>query len=626
MPKVLTIKKWTGMKDGGVYFSHGFQPAFDGFKEILRQEWKTEAQYTSESVVLGFCQNEEAGLSYINDLVLYLIDNIGNIYKGQSYYLLNKIAKKTDIIPTASYLSDICKGLGGSILYTSARYLGRRLTGTDNGGGSAQTTKVIDTTKNFSTEGVRVGATLYNTTVKCKGVITSLSTTTNPNDTINCSGGFSGGTATHFDNGDGYAVWADQWKDLGAEQTLWSRQIFAFENVNLIGNGNYLASIDSAEVTFSASYKQLKEGWYFRAGDANANWIAVAANKNYKGAIMLWNGWSAYWQNILYLDNEIETIKSYNNGWIFNSGSEIYFTDGYNKQFLTKFPDVDSGATLGIKPNGLLILGNKAFFNLNYYFVGRLKSGIWILDLQTREWSLAPFSYKGLYLNGGTNGGLFFDPKHNNIYIGYQDAVNTAYRIDRMRQNYRGTAPDESVIILPIGLGKKRQINKIEIDWTKNSLAEDVFDAQSVEITVSLGDGKRQLWGYGVSNAASTAVNTLKIDNTFDGCNKIEVGDEILMLNNNNRGERAFVTDISGAKTNACILSLDRGLSNNTENSSDFNILPLKKAKGKTIFTSIEMAEFYPDSFLSSQAVLEIWVKASNFSIQIEEIRLYLNN
>jgi len=260
MSKVITINKFAGMKDGGSYFLQGFQPAYIGNKQVLRQEWKTTAQANPSGLVVGFTQKTETGLNYVNDLVLYSIDNNGNIYKGQSYYMATKFAKKHDIQTTKSNLPDIKKSLYGNIIYTSAQYLGRRLEGTDNSGADNKATSMVDTSKNFVTEGVEVGAVLYNKTDKCKGIITSITTTTNTNDTLNCSAGFSGGTDNDFDNGDGYAVYADSWQDLGAEQAAWSRQIIFFENLHLIGNGNYLATIDENEANFNASYKQLRKG------------------------------------------------------------------------------------------------------------------------------------------------------------------------------------------------------------------------------------------------------------------------------------------------------------------------------------------------------------------------------
>jgi hypothetical protein len=78
--------------------------------------------------------------------------------------------------------------------------------GTHNG--SSNVNYLQDSTKNFYTYGVRTGMTVKNTTDHCTGTITSITTTTNTNDTLNFApGGLTGGTDNDFDSGDGYTVY-----------------------------------------------------------------------------------------------------------------------------------------------------------------------------------------------------------------------------------------------------------------------------------------------------------------------------------------------------------------------------------------------------------------------------------
>jgi len=260
-------------------------------------------------------------------------------------------------------------------------------------------------------------------------------------------------------------------------------------------------------------------------------------------------------------------------------------------------------------------------FNYDGFLFGKAKGGLWVFDIIEKEWIFVPYYHPCMY--GATNGGIYFDARHNGIYSGYYDGAS--YRLNRLVQNYRGDAPDQSVMIFPLSLRKERQINWIEVDWAQNSLDEYVYDAQTVDITVSVGDDKRLFWAYGQANAVSDTGNTIKIDNSVDTYNKVAVGDEILMLNRNNKGERAFIQSISGAGTNACVLTLDRSLTNKTENASYFNILPLRKADGTNTYTKVETAKFVP-TFLGTKAIIELWVKQSNFPIQIEEIRVFISD
>jgi hypothetical protein len=90
--------------------------------------------------------------------------------------------------------------------------------GTDNRGTNNRTTSFTDTSKNFSSKSLTAypyetfatdftGALVINRTDGSYGIVTSVSTTTNPNDTLNFSGGLTGGTENDFDNGDLYAVY-----------------------------------------------------------------------------------------------------------------------------------------------------------------------------------------------------------------------------------------------------------------------------------------------------------------------------------------------------------------------------------------------------------------------------------
>lgn len=76
--------------------------------------------------------------------------------------------------------------------------------GTHTGGNNSAT--LIDTTKNFTALGVLPTHVVTNTTDGSSGVVQSISTTTNPNDTITLNPTLSGGGENDFDTGDAYTV------------------------------------------------------------------------------------------------------------------------------------------------------------------------------------------------------------------------------------------------------------------------------------------------------------------------------------------------------------------------------------------------------------------------------------
>lgn len=72
--------------------------------------------------------------------------------------------------------------------------------------GANNSADLIDSTTDFVQFGVQVGDRVVNTTDNCSGYVSSISTTTNPNDTLSFSSGLSGGSDDDFDTGDGYSV------------------------------------------------------------------------------------------------------------------------------------------------------------------------------------------------------------------------------------------------------------------------------------------------------------------------------------------------------------------------------------------------------------------------------------
>lgn len=86
-------------------------------------------------------------------------------------------------------------------------------TGTDNSGVNNKAFSLVDTTKDFVRQGVTPGMVLRNTSNGAHGTITSIGTTTNPNDTLHVTGGLSGGSAAVFNSGQGYTVFNDLVKE-----------------------------------------------------------------------------------------------------------------------------------------------------------------------------------------------------------------------------------------------------------------------------------------------------------------------------------------------------------------------------------------------------------------------------
>ncbi len=139
---------------------------------------------------------------------LYISNNIFNDSSIESITLgtasTSNLLNYNNFYGNTSDVTNITKRCGNIALDPEFTFVAPA--GTDDSGVADKATSMVDTSENFVTLGVTVGKTIYNTTDCSVGTITSISTTTNPNDTINFSGGLTNGTDNDFDNGDTYTI------------------------------------------------------------------------------------------------------------------------------------------------------------------------------------------------------------------------------------------------------------------------------------------------------------------------------------------------------------------------------------------------------------------------------------
>ena len=57
-----------------------------------------------------------------------------------------------------------------------------------------------------------------------------------------------------------------------------------------------------------------------------------AKNDVGKSILLLWDGFSDGFNNILDLDGDVYSVKSYKSGWIYILRGVIYYTDGFSIQ------------------------------------------------------------------------------------------------------------------------------------------------------------------------------------------------------------------------------------------------------------------------------------------------------
>lgn len=154
---------------------------------------------TFNGCTTGIVGASVTGSNFINNIIAncttgasWTSEKKGNYWDYNNWY-----GNDTDV-------SNVTKGANATANDPEFEFVG--VQGTDDSGTNNKATSMVDTSENFTTLGVSVGDTILNKTDGSWGTITSISTTTNPNDTVNFSGGLTGGTDNDFDNGDTYSI------------------------------------------------------------------------------------------------------------------------------------------------------------------------------------------------------------------------------------------------------------------------------------------------------------------------------------------------------------------------------------------------------------------------------------
>mgnify|MGYP005635200879 CR=1 FL=1 len=427
--------------------------------------------------------------------------------------------------------------------------------------------------------------------------------------------------------------WVDNWKNLGTNDASYKRQIENFEDLTLIGNGNYLAGYSADDGSdFASAYVELPKGSEFASMCANRN-LLIGVNKNNVGQTLLWNGWSDAWLSKVNYENTISTIKKYGANWLVFSGAYIWLTDGYSRNLLTRIP-VD-GADLNASQinydeqveivNDLIIIGSpRGIVGLT-----RAKKGLYIYDISRREWYFSPLEnkYSKLAYYDALVTSLCFDSWTNYLICGwYGSDLNSGKFISTITSLEYST--ENSIYISPpIKFNGFANLKRVKVVLSPN--IRQYYNKGDDDLTIDVYALylSKNLWNYGQVSASATAQNQVKVDGTISGANDAEVGDIVWFLEGQNSDEKKTITAISDEDTANEVWTLDSNLSTNAEANCYFNIL--KGIKSQTItltnktITGNKELEFYFDNFYDIGCRLLIEVKGASYLVsQIEEIEV----
>jgi len=209
---------------------------------------------------------------------VYLADSYGNIRKLGVYPMPNEDGDAVTMT-----------GVSGVVTGSSLGTFVGELTGTHNGTGN--NAKLVDTTRNFVTLGVVVGEMVFNATDGSKCQITAISTTTNPNDTL--EGTLSGGTDNDWDVGDSYVVPTGEYGEIvqidGSETYVFSDALggvasFSIPTKNLLIQYYRYPAIVSDTSHYPEIYKYFQKALPYGAAAALLLGVAVKSDMQVKAA------------------------------------------------------------------------------------------------------------------------------------------------------------------------------------------------------------------------------------------------------------------------------------------------------------------------------------------------------
>ena len=420
------------MNDNGMYWLDGFVPkVLQQGQSILTQGWgsysilnQSITGFSTLSQIVSMTQYQ-----HISDNQIAALSDAGSIFDFNSF-LFNKLGKIHGVSISGNifycYLGGIMSTRKGNLLYSSANHLGVGWLSQATGGSS---TTLIDTLKNFSDLGISSASgrnKVYNLTKGVEMTVTSVSTTTNANDTLNFS------AATAPSAGDWYIVFCDDRFDLGTTLNAnlhfntqpvpiyWNRQIFLWNDTYYILNGNYLSALSTDETAWTADLFLVKwQGAYSGSVTYNINDVVSSSGTNYI-CIATTTGNTppnaSYWkvttltqiqilQNTIYIsDRYKKQFPSNHQGLMASSNQDkvliatycqgkgsLLLWDGYSSGWLSNIElDVPASAMIKYGTGWIVLIGANLYitdgYNLTY--LDRLPDSIFSDGITPRRYNM----------------------------------------------------------------------------------------------------------------------------------------------------------------------------------------------------------------------------------------------
>lgn len=628
---LITIDKFSGSGQNGVLFCEGFYPEIDNQKSVLGEGFCTVSRANTGTTGFSTLNTVYAGIVLsANDNTFYnmYLDANGTIFVNQ----ISGSAITDGKIHQTSFVtgySDLAETYNGNILFSSYDNIGKGTKSVVTGG---STTTLVDTTKNFVTEGIAVNDKVTNLKTGIEYTVTSISTTTNTNDTLNFT---ASGTNTNT-AGDDYIVWNNNCFAISNTREVWQPSLNDFRiQMKLYGtqilftNGNYIGALSADVTTVDKTYKQLPYKNQALAISVNNSSILVSSFFNGKGCLLLWDGYSDGWNNILEIDSPVYALTSYLSGWVFVSKGIVYYTDGYQYKKLYSINTGKKISTGYLEPkmhNGLVIYEDTLYcacINNDNNFIS---PGVYAIDLSNpnlgftlirakKTTKFNGYPYCVFLVDGGntpqvieTAGDGFIDYiSHGGAVTGGQYADNSVLMFINLPRETRVTG---------IGLNISRYLKAFSSDSVARTRA----------IQVSIGDGDRGIVSNCVLTSNTTTTAVVDATNFLNN----EVGDQLYISDRTSpiMGERTFISAISDAGSSTEDWTLSPAFST-TDTTTTVKTIRVKKLDKITLSNkglNNELLFTSNDSgLLSNKLFIEIVVfgQSNAMPININSIKIY---
>lgn len=635
---ILQVNSFTGMDNGIVYYLESMSPAKVAGRSILTTGLSTSYFLSEDSS--GFSDySGSSGFGTI-DYSVYLTGHCLSIESGKIIdFLPNSSTGHTGLIHTVTatgsgtseilYVNnpDIYVTTNNNILYTSSNHLGVAYLFTATGGTSTSITvsgKTFNATYGISNATGR--NKIYNLTKKEEYT----NTTATPTDTLNFT---TAGTTPQ--SGDVFLVFMDNKFVFNTSikrgnhfsnqliTTDWVRQIKLIGSDYWVLNGNYIASLNIDEATFAATAKQLPYNVQATCFDENNGMMLVGGDKFGDGRLMLWDTFTDGWLSILNISKSPDAITAYKSGWLVMAGNVLYYTDGYQVQEISIYPDMPHyRSELNTHYNGLIINQGRLLANIAPGVGNRARNGVAIYDF-INGWSFTPITTSGGKATYTGNGGALFTYVNPStglpiIITAFKSEATTANILTKL---YDSVEADKSVI-LSFDLPYKVRVNKVELKVQYKYNEYSPTTQADRYITMSYGDGKHLLFDQtqvGAGSDADTIVNTQGAQHPG------LVGQEIIMARGNVTGERSFITSITNAGTATETWEISPALSTTPTTGITIYKQNLYKSETKTITagTITDNLTFNVSGFYSDKLFVEFYITGGYVNLDILGVNIY---